>query len=70
MSTHGLMGFKLLWDQLGVFGCRRGKRRATHAGWSGRQEAQLLQGEALQGLPLYCFLPLQLCLSPGLQQAL
>lgn len=67
VSTHGLMGFKLLWDQLGAFGCRRGRRRATHAGWSGRQEVRLLLGEALQGLPLYCFLPLQSCPGPGFQ---
>lgn len=67
VSTHGLTGFKLLWDQLGAFGCRRGKRRATHAGWSGRQEARLPLGEALQGLSLYCFLPLPSCLGPGSQ---
>lgn len=54
MSTHGLIGSKLLSGRLGAFGCRRGKRRATHAGWSRRQEAQLLLGEFLQALFLHC----------------
>lgn len=48
VSTHGLMGVKLLSDRLGTFGCR-GKRRATKAGWSRRQGARLLLGEALVG---------------------
>lgn len=53
VSTHGLIGFKLLSGQLRAFGCRGGKRRATHAEWSRRQEGSVIAGELLQALFLH-----------------
>lgn len=65
VSTHGLIGFKLLSGQLGAFGCRGGKRRATHAEWSRRQEGSVTTGGGSAGtLPAPC-LPLHYCPSPG-----
>lgn len=65
VSTHGLIGFKLLSGQLRAFGCRGGKRRATHAEWSRRQEGSVTaRGGSADALPAPC-LPLQYCPSPG-----
>lgn len=71
VPTHGLMGFKLLSDQLGAFGCREGRGRASHAGWSRRQEGPVTARRGSSGpLPALSFRLSQSCLGPGFQQAL
>lgn len=54
MSMHGSTVFKELSDRLGAFGCRGGKRRATYAEQSRKQNrARLFPGRAPLDLSLH-----------------